>query len=426
MIRWRARHRPAWRTAFRHLHRGRAEATRLEAWGDNGHLLPGDSPWIAHPRHDERALHRRRAPRVGAILFSFRNSASPLALGGQTIRRRVPRRQRADRGSVGESAIRRSRRRSRAEGGRVRACRDAVELQLWTRANLRRYADAKAIGRRDARTRTDDTVQATRETYWDSERNGWRRPLTVISVTNAPPRRSSAVRWEARAGRRRRRDERAGRVHRSANGSAGNNVVGIVRGEIQSCVTPTSPSARTTITRLLQARRSRSIRTFNTVVRQRGADDRQPTNVSDADGRRFMRSSTAWHRVHGGGWIRSTTGRRRWLRLGDRGSSRRVLREAHEAETVAPVRVAIPRRRRVCTARSIFSDHPRCRVIHRRADQHGPDGRGEPIDNPPGRPERTRHHRSRRLSTELGDLAESDEQERDAAVHVRLCFRQER
>jgi len=151
-----------------------------------------------------------------------------------------------------------------------------------------------------------------------------------------------------------------------------------------------------------------SIRTFNTVVRQRGADDRQPTNVSDADWTKIHAILDSLHRVHGVRLDSINNG------ADDDGSGSVIELELAEFFAKAATKpngrscsCGIPRRRRVCTARSISPTIPRCRVIPSSRRSTWTRWGAASDRQSAGGPNALVIIGSRRLSTELGDLAES-------------------
>ena len=151
-----------------------------------------------------------------------------------------------------------------------------------------------------------------------------------------------------------------------------------------------------------------SIRAFNAVVRERGADDPQPRQVTEAQWSQIRAILDSLRAAHGARLDSINNG-------ADDDASGSVLElEIAEAFAKAPRK---PKRSLLFVwhtaeekglfGAQYYSDHPTVPrdsiVAQINMDQMG---RGDPVDKPPGGPNSLVVIGSRRLSTELGDLAE--------------------
>jgi Zn-dependent M28 family amino/carboxypeptidase len=151
-----------------------------------------------------------------------------------------------------------------------------------------------------------------------------------------------------------------------------------------------------------------SIRAFNSVVRIRGADDPPPRQVTAEQWTRIRALIDSLHSVHGVRLDSINNG------ADDDGSGSVLALEIAEFFAAATPR---PRRSLLFVwhtaeekglyGAQYFSDHPTVSrdsiVAQINMDQMG---RGDPVDNPPGGANSLVVIGARRLSTELGDLAE--------------------
>jgi hypothetical protein len=284
-------------------------------------------------------------------------------------------------------------------------------FNFWTRDNLRRYADAKAIVVATLDLGNTAPYRATRETYWDPRATGAARPLTVISVTKAAAEKILGKPFEQLT---------LGAPGAAVSGHAefidrpteapSYNVVGIVRGSDpklrDSYVAVGSHHDHIGFGRAVD---HDSIRAFNSVVRQRGADDPPPRQVSEEQWTRIRALLDSAHRAHGVRIDSINNG------ADDDGSGSVIALEIAERYALAAKK---PRRSLLFVwhtaeekglfGAQYFSDHPTVPrdsiVAQINMDQMG---RGDPIDNPPGGANSLVVIGARRLSTELGDLAES-------------------
>lgn len=285
-------------------------------------------------------------------------------------------------------------------------------FNFWTRDNLRRYASAKAIIVATLDIGQTAQYRASRETYWDSDAPGAAKPMTVVSITRAA---ADQIFGKPLS------QVRLGEIGAPVSGHAvfidrpteapANNVVGILRG--------TDPKLRNSYV-AVGAHHDHvgfskpvdhdSIRAFNSVVRQRGADDQPPRNVTPEQWTRINALVDSLHRAHGGARLDSI------YNGADDDGSGSVL-ELEVAEWFAkpanrPKRSLLfvwhTAEEKGLYGAQYFSDHPTVPrdsiVAQINMDQMG---RGDPIDNPPGGANALVVIGSRRLSTELGDLAEA-------------------
>ncbi|HEY9225960.1 MAG TPA: M28 family peptidase, partial [Gemmatimonadaceae bacterium] len=281
---------------------------------------------------------------------------------------------------------------------------------FWQRDNLRRYVDAKAVLVATLDLGAPAQFRATRETYWDPSPTPGARPLTVISITNAAATRifgqqlaelAIGASGSALSGR-------AGFIDRPTEAPA-YNVVGIVRGS--------DPKLRNTYIAVGSHHDhigfSRpvdhdSIRAFNSVARKRGADDRLRAPTSD-EAARIAAILDSLHRARPARVDSINNG------ADDDGSGSVLALEIAEALAKSARR---PKRsilfvwhtaeEKGLYGAQYYSDHPTVPrdsiVAQINMDQMG---RGDPIDEPAGGENALVLIGSRRLSTELGDLAES-------------------
>jgi hypothetical protein len=253
--------------------------------------------------------------------------------------------------------------------------------------------------------------RATRETYWDPRATGAARPLTVISVTKAAAEKMLGKPFERLTLGAGGSDVsgRAEFIDRPTEAPS-YNVVGIVRGSDpklrNSYVAVGSHHDHIGFGRAVD---HDSIRAFNSVVRQRGADDPPPRQVSEEQWTRIRALLDSAHRAHGVRIDSINNG------ADDDGSGSVIALEIAERYALAAKK---PRRSLLFVwhtaeekglfGAQYFSDHPTVPrdsiVAQINMDQMG---RGDPIDNPPGGANSLVVIGARRLSTELGDLAES-------------------
>jgi hypothetical protein len=284
-------------------------------------------------------------------------------------------------------------------------------LNFWTRDNLRRFRDAKAIVVATLDLGNTAPYRATRETYWDPNAVGAARPLTVISVTKAAAEKflGKSLDEAARGDAGLSVSGRVEFVDRPTEAPA-YNVVGIIRG--------TDATLRNTFVAVGSHHDhigfSRpvdhdSIRAFNSVMRPRGADDPPPRQVSEEQWTRIRAMLDSLRRAHG---VRIDS---IYNGADDDGSGAVIALEI--AEQYARARQKPQRsllfvwhtaEEKGLFGAQYFSDHPtvpRDSIIAQiNMDQMG---RGEAIDNPPGGDNALVVIGARRLSTELGDLAAS-------------------
>jgi hypothetical protein len=283
-------------------------------------------------------------------------------------------------------------------------------FSFWQRDNLRRYGDAKAIVVATLDLGAPAQYRAARETYWDANAPQAAQPLTVISMTNAAAERlfSRPLAQLAVGATGAALSGHASFIDSPAEAPS-YNVVGVLRGNDPklrgSYVAVGAHHDHIGIARPVD---HDSIRAFNAIVRQRGADDPQPRQVTEAQWAQIRTTLDSLHRVHGVRLDSINNG-------ADDDASGTVLElEIAEAFARAPRR---PKRSLLFVwhtaeekglfGAQYFSDHPtvpRDSIIAQiNMDQMG---RGEPVDNPTGGPNSLVVIGSRRLSTELGDLAE--------------------
>ena len=280
---------------------------------------------------------------------------------------------------------------------------------FWQRDNLRRYVDAKAILVATLDLGAPAQYRALRETYWDPSPTPGARPLTVISITNDMAQRvfGKAISELTIGATGSLLSGRAGFAERQTEAPA-YNVVGIVRG--------TDPRLRNTyvavgahhdhvgITRPMD---HDSVRAFNSVARKRGADDRPRAPTPD-EAKRIADLIDSLHRVRPARLDSINNG------ADDDGSGSVLALEIAEAfaKSSKPKRSVLfvwhTAEEKGLYGAQYFSDHPtvpRDSIIAQvNMDQMG---RGDPIDEPAGGENALVVIGSRRLSTELGDLAES-------------------
>ena len=288
----------------------------------------------------------------------------------------------------------------------------APTFAFWQRDNLRRYAGARAIVLVTLDLGAPPAYRVRRETYWDSTAASGVAPLTVISVSRA----AAAAMFTTPL------DQLGiGATGVPLSGSAGfidapteapaYNVVGIIRGS--------DPKLRATYVAIGSHHDHvgmgppvdhDSIRAFNQVARPRGADDPPPRDVTPEQWTRIRAAIDSLHRVHGGVRLDSI-----FNGADDDGSGTVLALEIAEAFATAKTK---PKRslifvwhtaeERGLYGAQYFADHPTVPrgsiVAQVNMDQMG---RGEPIDNPAGGPNALVVIGARRLSTELGDLAET-------------------
>ena len=285
-----------------------------------------------------------------------------------------------------------------------------ASFAFWQRDNLRRYAGAKAIVIATLDLGVPAQFRGGRESYWDANAPLAARPMTVVLVTTAAAERilgrplaqlSVGAAGAPISGQ-------AAFIDSPAEAPS-YNVVGILRGS--------DPKLRNSYV-AVGAHHDHvgfgrpvdhdSIRAFNSVVRQRGADDPQPRQVTDAQWSQIRAVLDSLHAAHGVRLDSINNG-------ADDDGSGSVL-ELEIAESFAKA-ARNPKRSLLFVwhtaeekglfGAQYYSDHPTVPrdsiVAQINMDQMG---RGEPVDNPTGGPNSLVVIGARRLSTELGDLAE--------------------
>jgi len=281
---------------------------------------------------------------------------------------------------------------------------------FWQRDNMRRYAGAKAIVIATLELGVPQQFRVGRETYWDANAPLAARPMTVILVTTAVAARILGRPLTAVA---------VGAAGSPISGHAAfidspaeapsYNVVGILRGSDaklrNSYVAVGAHHDHIGIGRGVD---HDSIRAFNAIVRERGADDPPPRQVTEAQWSQIRIILDSLRAAHAARVDSINNG-------ADDDASGSVLElEIAEAFAMAPRK---PKRSLLFVwhtaeekglfGAQYYSDHPTVPrdsiVAQINMDQMG---RGEPVDKPTGGPNSLVVIGSRRLSTELGDLAE--------------------
>jgi hypothetical protein len=288
-------------------------------------------------------------------------------------------------------------------------------IQFWQRDNLRRYREASAllVVTPDLTTPQLNQYRAAREAYDDSTATGDATPLPVIFVTPAVAERILGASPDALS---------PGAPGMPVTGNVGfvnkpteaptHNVIGIIRGS--------DPRLRNTYV-VVGAHHDHdgigrpvdhdSIRAFNRVVRPRGADDPPPQagRITPEQWTEIRRIIDSLHTLHGGPGMDSI-----FNGADDDGSGSVLALEMAEALARAPqkpsrsvVFVFHAAEERGLLGALYYSDHmtvPRDSIVAMiNMDQMG---RGDAEDAPTGGPNSLVVIGSRRLSTELGDLAE--------------------
>jgi hypothetical protein len=383
------------------------ERLGLEPAGDNGTYLQR-IPWVTRTPDTTGVLRvGTQTLHWGADYLVLPKLGFALALGGQPF----------GGGFRGENV-------ATVYGGRIGDSTIAPDLvrgkvvvfasqgfPFWQRDNLRRYAAARAIVVATLDLGAPSAYRVKRETYWDSTSASGVAPLTIISVSRAAATAMFSTPFDQLA---------VGTAGVAMSGSVGfidaateapaYNVVGIIRGS--------DPTLRNTYVAvgahhdhvgMGQPVDHDSIRAFNEVVRQRGADDPPPKSVTDEQWTRIRAAIDSLHRLHGGARLDSI-----FNGADDDGSGTVLALEIAEAFAKAKVK---PKRSLLFVwhtaeekglyGAQYYSDHPTVPrdsiVAQVNMDQMG---RGEPIDHPAGGPNALVVIGPRRLSTELGDLVE--------------------
>jgi hypothetical protein len=287
--------------------------------------------------------------------------------------------------------------------------------QFWQRDNLRRYRDASAllIISPDLSAPQLNQYKAAREAYDDSTATGDATPLPVIFITQNAADQILGGPSDALV---------TGAPGKPVTGNVGfsnkpteaptHNVVGIIRGR--------DPRLRNTYV-AVGAHHDHdgigrpvdhdSIRAFNRIVRPRGADDPAPqaARITPEQWASIRQIIDSLHTLHGGPNIDSI-----FNGADDDGSGSVLALEMAEAIARSPqkplrsiVFVFHAAEERGLLGALYFSDHPTVPrdsiVAMVNMDQMG---RGDPEDAPTGGTNSLVVIGSRRLSTELGDLAE--------------------
>ncbi|MEP6762727.1 MAG: M20/M25/M40 family metallo-hydrolase [Gemmatimonadaceae bacterium] len=293
------------------------------------------------------------------------------------------------------------------------AAKDNASFAFWQRDNLRRYRDAKAIlvAVLDLAP-TNNPYRNARDTYWDSTGRAEAKPMSVIAITNAVG------------------DEIFGATLASVAIGTGGKSIG---GTVDYVITPTEAPAYNVvgIIRGTDAKLNKSylavgmhhdhigitrpvdhdsIRAFNLVMRERGGDDPPPRQVSEEQWATIRGKIDSLHKLHGGARLDSINNG-----ADDDGSGTVLgleIAEAMIAKNARPKRSLLfvfhTAEEKGLYGAQYFSDHPtvvRDSIVAQiNMDQMG---RGDPIDKPAGGTNSIALIGSRRLSTELGDLAET-------------------
>ncbi|MEP6492633.1 MAG: M28 family peptidase [bacterium] len=397
----------------------------LEPAGDHGTFLQA-IPWVSRTPDSTSTLQiGATSLHWGTDFLLIPKLGFALALGGQPFGGafRGENVSSVYGGRIGETTIAPAEARGRVVVFGTEA--SSPSFAFWQRDNLRRYAEATAIVVATLDLGAPAAYRATRETYWDSASTGEARPLTVIAMTNA-----SAERFFGRP----LAQVAVGTIGVSMSGRAtfldrpteapAYNVVGILRGTDaklrNSFVAVGAHHDHIGISRPVD---HDSVRAFNTVARQRGADDR-PRPATTEESARIKVILDSLHAVHpvrldsinngadddGSGSVLELEIAESFARSAQR-PKRSLLFVWHTAEEKG------------LYGAQYFSDHatvPRDSIIAQvNMDQMG---RGDPIDNPPGGANSLVVIGSRRLSTELGDLAERVNQKPEHGFRFDYAF----
>ena len=388
---------------------GELKRLGIEPAGDNGTYFQA-IPWVSRSPDTTSVL------RVGDETLKLNTDfvvvpklGFALALGGQPFGgafdgENVPT---IFGGRIGDSTIAPEQARGKVV---VFASAPQASFSFWQRDNLRRFVDAKAILVATLDAGAPAQYRATRETYWDPSPTPGARALTVISITNATAARifgrpfAEVARAESGAPI----SGHAGFVDKPTEAPA-YNVIGIVRGS--------DPKLRNTYVAvgahhdhvgISQPVDHDSVRAFNSIARKRGADDR-PRPAAPDEAARIAVLRDSLRRVHptrvdsinngadddGSGSVLALE-IAEWFAKSARRPKRSLLFVWHTAEEKG------------LYGAQYFSDHPTVPrdsiVAQVNMDQMG---RGDPIDEPAGGENALVVIGARRLSTELGDLAEA-------------------
>jgi hypothetical protein len=298
---------------------------------------------------------------------------------------------------------------------------------VWQRDNLRRYVDAKAVLITTLDLGVPAQYRAARDTYWDSNPTPGARPLTLISIT-----RSMADRIFAKP----LAELSIGATGASLSGNAGfidrateapaYNVVGIVRGSDaklrNTYVAVGSHHDHIGFSRPMD---HDSVRAFNSVARKRGADDRARAATPD-EAARIAAILDSLHKARPARLDSINNG------ADDDGSGSVLALEIAESfakATTKPKRSLLfvwhTAEEKGLYGAQYYADHPTVPrdsiVAQINMDQMG---RGDPIDEPPGGANALVLIGSRRLSTELGDLAETVNKRREHGFRFDYQFDQ--
>lgn len=398
----------------------------LEPAGDNGTFLQA-IPYVQQEPDPQNTLS------IAGATFNANSDFMPVprigyavAIGGQPFGRRfrgtnVPS---VFGGRIGDSATMISPDAARGKvvvfnqpsaGAGARGGGRGGGAQFWQRDNLRRYRDASAllVVTPDLSAPQLNQYRAAREAYDDSTATGDATPLPVIFISPSVADQILGGSIDATI---------AGANGKPVSGNVGfvnkpteaptYNVVGIVRGR--------DPKLRNTYV-AVGAHHDHdgigrpvdhdSIRAFNRVVRPRGADDPAPqlARITEQQWAEIRRLTDSLHTLHGGPQIDSI-----FNGADDDGSGSVLALEMAEALARAPQKplrsvlfVFHAAEERGLLGALYYSDHmtvPRDSVVAQiNMDQMG---RGDPEDAPTGGANSLVVIGSRRLSTELGDLAE--------------------
>ena len=389
---------------------GELKKLGLEPAGDNGTYLQA-IPWIVRAPDSAATLRVKGeelrwpadyvvVPRIG---FALALGGQPF--GGSFAGENVPT---VYGGRIGDSTIA-----ADQVAGKVVVFAPPAQrptFAVWQRDDLRRYAAAKAIVVVTLDIGAPAAYKTSRETYWDTANTGAVGPLTLISITNAAAAKIFGAPLDsvARGATGSPLSGRAGFIDRPAPYPS-YNVVGIVRGSDAALKnTYIAVGAHHDHIGILPPVDHDSLRAFNSVVRQRGADDPPPRTVTDSQWKVINALVDSLHKANGRRVDSIANG------ADDDGSGTVLTLEIAEAFAKA----------RTKPARSIlfvfhtaeekglfgslyYADHPTVPrdsiVTQINMDQMA---RGEPEDAPPGGENALVVIGLKRRSNELGELSE--------------------
>ena len=281
---------------------------------------------------------------------------------------------------------------------------------VWQRDNLRRYVDAKAVLITTLDAGAPAQYRATRETYWDASPTPGARPLTLIAITSG---------FASRIFGKPIAELTIGATGAGLSGSAGfidkpteapaYNVVGIIRGSDaklrNTYVAVGSHHDHIGFSRPMD---HDSVRAFNSVARKRGADDRARAATPE-ETKRISAILDSLHKARPARLDSINNG------ADDDGSGSVLALEIAESFAKAarkPKRSLLfvwhTAEEKGLYGAQYYADHPTVPrdsiVAQINMDQMG---RGDSVDEPAGGENALVLIGSRRLSRELGDLAET-------------------